>query len=89
MGKNNAYFPLFYYFCRAISTDGQSYEFLIRKASSDRPWLTNILALIVGKSWKIPIIPELAPHMGLFAELLKAPVHVKDSEAKLVVIDNE
>jgi hypothetical protein len=74
-----------------INTDGQSYEFLIRKANSDRPWLTNILALIVGKSWKIPVIPELAPHVGLFAELLKAPVHEKDanSEPQLVVIDKE
>ena len=48
-----------------INTDGQSYEFLIRKANSDRLWLTNILALIVGKSWKIPIIPEIAPHIGM------------------------
>lgn len=74
-----------------INTDGQSYEFLIRKANSDRLWLTNILALIVGKSWKIPAIPELAPYMGLFAELLQAPVDVKnvDSEPQLIVIDRE
>ena len=72
-----------------INTDGQSYEFLIRKATSDRLWLNNILALIVGKSWKIPVIPELAPHIELFAELLKAPVHVKDAEAPLIVTDEE
>ncbi|MEN9597548.1 MAG: hypothetical protein RL236_1982 [Pseudomonadota bacterium] len=74
-----------------INTDGTSYELLILKANSDRLWLTNILALIVGKSWKIPVIPELAPHMTLIAELLNAPVHVKkdNSEPQLIVIDKE
>ena len=72
-----------------INTDGHSYEFLIRQAHSDRPWLTNILALVVGKSWKIPVIPELASHMGLFAELLKAPIHAQDthSDPQLIVMD--
>lgn len=74
-----------------INTDGTSYELLILKANSDRLWLTNILALIVGKSWKIPAIPELAPHMTLIAELLNPPVHVKEanSEPQLIVIDKE
>ena len=74
-----------------INTDGESYEFLIRQAHSDRPWLTNILALVVGKSWKIPVIPELASHMGVFAELLKAPIRAKDanSDPQLIVIDSE
>ena len=74
-----------------IKTDGTSYELLILKANSDRLWLTNILALIVGKSWKIPAIPELAPHMTLIAELLNPPVHVKEanSEPQLIVIDKE
>ncbi|MFM2434146.1 MAG: hypothetical protein RL063_125 [Pseudomonadota bacterium] len=74
-----------------INTDGTSYELLILKANSDRLWLTNILALIVGKSWKIPVIPELAPHMTLIAELLNPPVHVKEanSEPQLIVIDKE
>jgi hypothetical protein len=56
----------------AVVTDGESYEFMIKQAKSDRPWLTNILALIVGKAWKIPAIPELAPYLGLVAELLPA-----------------
>lgn len=74
-----------------INTNGTSYELLILKANSDRLWLTNILALIVGKSWKIPVIPELVPHMTLIAELLNAPVHVKEdnSEPQLIVIDKE
>lgn len=74
-----------------INTDGTSYELLILKANSDRLWLTNILALIVGKSWKIPVIPELVPHMTLIAELLNPPVHVKEanSEPQLIVIDKE
>lgn len=70
-----------------INTDGKSYKFLIHKANSDRLWLNNILGLIVDKSWKIPVIPELAPHMGLVAELLKTPVYVKDTD--LIVIDKE
>lgn len=67
-----------------INTDGHSYEFLIRKASSDRLWLNNILELIVGKSWKIPTIPELAPYMSLFEELLKAPVHIDEVKPPLI-----
>ena len=56
----------------AVKTDGESYEFMIKQAKSDRPWLTNILALVVGKAWKIPAIPQLAPYLGLVAELLHA-----------------
>jgi hypothetical protein len=56
-----------------IIQDGDNYEFFIGQAHSDRPWLTNILAKLVGKAWKIPKIPQLQPHMGLVAELLEEP----------------
>jgi hypothetical protein len=55
----------------AIASDGQSYQFIMHHARSNRPWLTNILAHIVGKAWKIPAIPQLNAHMALIAELFK------------------
>ncbi len=70
-----------------VVTDGESYEFLIRQANSDRPWLTNILGLIVGKAWKIPVIPQLAPHLDLVAELLKAPAPAVAAAATPAVED--
>ncbi|MGZ8225172.1 MAG: hypothetical protein ACXWT3_00875 [Methylococcaceae bacterium] len=56
----------------AIVRDEESYKFIIHQAQSNRPWLTNLLAHIIGKAWKIPVIPELAPHIELIAELFKA-----------------
>jgi hypothetical protein len=34
--------------------------------------LNNLLARIVGKAWKIPVIPQLAAHIELISELFKA-----------------
>lgn len=56
----------------AIVHDGQSYEFTIPRAKSNRLWLNNLLARIAGRNWKIPAIPQLAAHMDLISELLKA-----------------
>ena len=36
----------------AVFNDGESYRFIIHQAKSDRPWLTNLLALVTGKAWK-------------------------------------
>jgi hypothetical protein len=49
-----------------------SYRFILKTARSNRVWLNNLLAKISGKAWKIPAIPQLAAHMGLVMELLKA-----------------
>jgi|694.fasta_scaffold97836_1 hypothetical protein len=77
----------------AVVTDGESYEFMIKQAKSDRPWLTNILALIVGKAWKIPAIPQLAPYLGLVAELLHAEqvadVATESEESPLLPVIDE
>ncbi len=51
-----------------------SYHFIIREAQSNKPWLTNLLARIVNKPWKIPDVPHFRTHMSLVAELLK-PEH--------------
>jgi len=56
----------------AIVHEEESYEFIIYQAQSNKLWLNNILSRVVGKAWKIPVIPQLAAHMGLVAELLKA-----------------
>jgi hypothetical protein len=62
-----------------IIQDGDNFEFFIGQAHSDRPWLTNILAKLVGKAWKIPKIAQLQPHMSLMAELLEPPKAVEVS----------
>lgn len=54
-----------------IISDEQAYQFIIQQAQSNKPWLNNILAHIVGKAWKIPVLPQLATHMELIAELFK------------------
>lgn len=77
----------------AVVTDGETYEFMIKQAKSDRPWLTNILALVVGKAWKIPAIPQLAPYLGLVAELLHAEqvadVSAESEESPLLPVIDE
>lgn len=52
-----------------IIRNEHSYQFIIHQAESNKLWLTNILAHIVGKSWKIPAIPQLAPHLSVIAEV--------------------
>lgn len=56
----------------AVVSDGESREFIIHQAQSNRLWLSNLLARIAGKTWKIPAIPQLAAHIELIAELFKA-----------------
>lgn len=53
-----------------VKIDG-TYHLIVQKAESNKLWLTNILARITGKTWKIPEIPQLAPHIELLAELFK------------------
>jgi hypothetical protein len=55
----------------AIISDEQSHYFILRRAQSNKPWLTNILARIIGKHWKIPVIPQVAAQMAIVFELLQ------------------
>lgn len=55
----------------AVVSDEESYKFIIHQAQSNRIWLDNLLSRVVGKAWKIPVIPQLAAQMELVAELLK------------------
>jgi hypothetical protein len=54
-----------------ITTDGTAHYFIIKKAQSNKPWLTNILAHIVGRQWKIPVIPKFAAQMAIVFDVLK------------------
>jgi len=57
----------------AIISEETSYQLIIDKAQSNKLWLNNILARIVGKTWKIPTIPpQFAPQMQLIADVFKA-----------------
>ena len=58
----------------AILSDEESYQFIIHQAKANRLWLNNLLARIAGKTWKIPVIPQVAAHMELIAELFKAEI---------------
>ncbi|MDO9103630.1 MAG: hypothetical protein Q7U57_01580 [Methylovulum sp.] len=55
----------------AVVGEGESYQFIIEKAQSNRPWLANALARVVGTAWKIPVTPQTKPHLELVAELFK------------------
>lgn len=56
----------------AVINDGESRSLIIEQAKSNRPWLNNLLARVVGKAWKIPVIPQYAAQIELIAELLNA-----------------
>ena len=56
----------------AIINHEESYQLVIHQAKSNRLWLDNILARITGKAWKIPVIPQLKPHIALLAEVFNA-----------------
>ncbi len=66
----------------AVVNDGESYNLLIQRAQSNRPWLDNLLSRIVGKAWKIPVTPKLAAEVELLTELFKAepPEHQDEQE---------
>lgn len=56
----------------AVFHDGETYRVIVHHARSDRPWLNNLLARIIGKAWKIPALPQFAAQLELVAELFKA-----------------
>lgn len=55
----------------AVFNDGEGYRFIIHHARSDRPWLNNLLARMLGKAWKIPALPQFSAQLDLIAELFK------------------
>lgn len=67
----------------AVISDEESYKLIVQQAQSNRIWLSNLLSRIVGKAWKIPVIPQLAGHMELIHELLKAETPEQPEQEKL------
>ena len=55
----------------AIIQTGDSYSAILPTARSNKVWLGNILARVTGKNWPIPDVPQLKPHLGTLAEVLK------------------
>jgi len=55
-----------------IQGDEGNYQFILHKAESNKPWMNNILARIVGKAWDIPDIPQYKLPLEIIANLLKA-----------------
>lgn len=56
----------------AVFHDGDNYRFIIHHASSNKPWLNNLLARVIGKGWRIPSLPGFSAQLELVAELFKA-----------------
>lgn len=56
----------------AIINEDGAYKFILEHAQSNRLWMNNILARIVGRAWKIPVLPQFAAHIALVAEVFKA-----------------
>ena len=73
----------------AVVSDENSHRLIVQEAKSNRPWLNNLLPHIVGKEWKIPVIPQFQAHIELIVELLKAesPEQEEEIEQKDALID--
>lgn len=56
-----------------IISQAGTYQFMLCSARSNKSWMANILARMVGKSIDLPVIPKYAGYMATVAELL-APV---------------
>jgi hypothetical protein len=61
-----------------IISDEDSHQFIIQQAQSNKPWLNNILVHIVGKTWKIPALPQFDSYIALIAELFKVEISEQD-----------
>lgn len=64
----------------AVVNDGHSYQFILEKAKSNRPWLDNLLSKISGRTWNIPVTPELEAQFGFVLELFQAKPAVQEQE---------
>lgn len=59
-----------------VFNDGRSYRFIIPRATSNRPWLNNLLSCIAGRAWQIPATPSITAQLELAAELFKTSPEV-------------
>ena len=57
----------------AIVSKEDSYQFVVNKAESNKPWMRNILARVTAQAWDIPEIPnKFRVQFEIVANLLKA-----------------
>lgn len=67
----------------AIVSEEESHYLMIQQGQSNRPWLNNLLGLIIGKAWKIPVIPELKAQIDLLSELFKVDSQEQSKQPEL------
>jgi hypothetical protein len=74
----------------AIVSNEGSHRLILQEAKSNRAWLNNLLARIVGKEWKIPAIPKFQSHIDLIVELLQpeSPEQEADLEQEHDLIES-
>ena len=63
-----------------IVLDNGAYKFILQKAQSNKPWLNNTFAFVLGKAIAIPLIPQLTPFMPLAYALLKIELKLPDQK---------
>ena len=56
----------------AIVDEEGSHRLIIQHAQANRPWLNNLLSRFVGKTWKIPEVPQYKSKIELISEIFKA-----------------
>ena len=68
-----------------IILEAGAYKFILQKAESNKPWLTNSFAFVLGKVLPIPVIPLLAPFMPLAYALLKIELELPEPKVVAVI----
>ena len=63
-----------------IILDNGAYKFILQKVNSNKPWLNNTFAFVLGKAFPIPVIPQLAPFMPLAYALLKIELELPEQK---------
>lgn len=63
----------------AIMSSAENYQFKVDYAHSNRPWLANLLAFIVGKPWNIPVPDQYKTKFLLVSDLLAAKPVLQDA----------
>ena len=53
----------------SVQASEHGYQFRLEHASSNKPWLNNLLAKVTGKAWDIPVPKQYQAEMALVAEL--------------------
>ena len=63
-----------------IILENGAYKFILQQAHSNKPWLNNSFAFVLGKAFPIPVVPKLARFMPLAYALLKVEVALPEQK---------